>query len=429
MDRWGGRGERMVDHPDVAIVGAGPYGLSIAAYLRASDVTLRAFGRPMDTWTEHMPTGMMLKSDGFASNLADPGSTFTLKHFCELKGIPYDDVRIPVSLETMRAYGLAFQQRLVPTLENVQVTTIHREGGGFRLELDDRRKVMARSVVLAVGIRHFDFVPPKLARLPRELVTHSSVHGDVTRFRGCEVTVVGAGASAIDLAVLLKEAGADVVLVARRPALRFNDPPAAHRSLWARMRSPRTTIGPGWRSRLYAEAPGFFYRLPEAVRWRLAEGFLSPAAGWPMKDRFVGRVPTMLGVDIETAEVAGGRVRLVLAGESGRKEHVTDHVIAATGYRVDLRRLSVLGEEILSGMRLVRGTPVLSSSFETSIRGLYAVGMASKYCFGPVTQFACGADWTARRIARRLVRADRRRQTVGSRVPTGRVGESSGSTG
>src|SRR5882672_7489182 len=67
--------------PDVAIVGAGPYGLSIAAHLRSTDVTFRIFRRPMQTWREHMPNGMLLKADGFASNLADPASSFTLKSF------------------------------------------------------------------------------------------------------------------------------------------------------------------------------------------------------------------------------------------------------------------------------------------------------------------------------------------------------------
>lgn len=395
----------MRDNLDVAIVGAGPYGLSIAAHLRVSDMTFRIFGRPMDTWIEHMPTDMVLKSDGFASNLADPESAFTLKRFCESRRIPYDDTRIPVGLETMRAYGLAFQQRLVPTLEDVQVRMITRDPRGFRLELSDGQRVTARSVILAVGISHFAFVPPTLSHLPTELATHSSVHRDVSQFRGRRVTVVGAGASAIDLAVLLKEAWADVMLVARRPALRFSGPPEAHPSLWTRVRYPQSTIGPGWRARFYADAPGLFHRLPEAVRWRIVGSHLGPAAGYPMKDRFVGNVPVMLGSHIEQAEACPGNVRLLLAGPSGRKEHVTDHVIAATGYRVDLRRLAFLGPEILARIRAVQHTPVLSSACESSVAGLYFVGIASKYCFGPVMQFACGAGWTARRLARRLSRS------------------------
>ena len=52
----------VMDGPDVAIVGAGPYGLSIAAHLRVAGVTFRIFGRPMQTWRYHMPDGNAAES-------------------------------------------------------------------------------------------------------------------------------------------------------------------------------------------------------------------------------------------------------------------------------------------------------------------------------------------------------------------------------
>jgi thioredoxin reductase len=397
-----------MDGPDVAIVGAGPYGLSIAAHLRVAGVTFRIFGRPMQTWRDHMPDGMLLKADGFASDLADPASVFTLEYFCELSGIPYDETRIPIRLETFRAYGLAFQQRMIPEVEDTQVVRIERDAAGFRLNLSDGRYATAPNVVLAVGLSHFQVLPPALAHLPAELVTHSSAHKDVARFRGRDVTVIGAGASAIDLAVLLKDAGANVALVARRSSLRFNDPPRTRRSLWIKLRHPSSAIGPGWRSLFYANAPALFYRLPSTTRWRILKASLTPAAGWPMKDRFVSRIPVLLGYDIETAVIHQDRVCLMLSGRSGRKAHVADHVIAATGYEVDLRRLTFLSGEIRSGIEVIHSTPALSPYFETSVPDLYVVGFASKYCFGPVMQFACGAHWTATRISRRLAKLHRR---------------------
>src|SRR5579871_3255959 len=84
---------------DVAIIGAGPYGLSIAAHLRASGVDFRIFGDPMSFWTQHMPTGMKLKSEGFASSLYDPASAFTFVVYCKEKSIPYKDIALPVPLK------------------------------------------------------------------------------------------------------------------------------------------------------------------------------------------------------------------------------------------------------------------------------------------------------------------------------------------
>lgn len=394
----------MREPADVAIVGAGPYGLTIAAHLRAAGVSVRIFGSPMLTWREHMPDGMLLKADGFASNLADPDGAFTLERYCRSAGIPYHDWRAPVRLETFREYGLAFQQRFVPELEDTQVEKIERRAPGFRLELDDGREAVARQVVLAVGISHFHVLPAVLMHLPAQFVTHSSAHANVDRFHGRAVTVIGAGASAIDLAVLLKDRGANVVLIARRASLRFNDPPLPRRSPWTRLRHPSSTIGPGWKPLFYTKAPGLFYRLPATVRRRLFKGFLGPAAGWPMKDRFIGRIPARLEQHIEKAEIRQERVWLLLSGPGGWTEHVADHVIAATGYQVDLRRLTFLSAEILSGIRMSDHAPRLSPYFETSVPGLYLVGMASRNCFGPVMQFSCGASWTAKRITRRLAR-------------------------
>src|SRR5271165_182442 len=116
----------MNDLIETAIVGAGPYGLSIAAHLESRGASFQAFGVPMQTWREHMPEGMLLKSDGFASNLSDPAGAFTLQHFCASSGTPYDHTRVPVQLKTFVSYGLAFQQRMVPHLDSRQVAAVAR---------------------------------------------------------------------------------------------------------------------------------------------------------------------------------------------------------------------------------------------------------------------------------------------------------------
>ena len=102
---------------DVVIVGAGPYGLSIAAHLQECGIRYRIIGRPMQFWISQMPDGMQLKSEGFASNLYDPQGDFTLRDFCAQQAIPYTDIGTPVDKRTFCAYGLAFQKRFVPNVE------------------------------------------------------------------------------------------------------------------------------------------------------------------------------------------------------------------------------------------------------------------------------------------------------------------------
>lgn len=394
----------MIDSEQVAIVGAGPYGLSIGAHLNALGVRFRIFGTPMRTWREHMPKGMLLKSDGFASNLSDPDSSFTLKHYCEQKGIAYDHTRIPVALDTFISYGDEFQKRFVPQLEDFQVVEIRPNPAGYQIKLDNDEIVHAQKVVLAVGISHFEYVPPCLSRLPSSHAVHSSTLHDPESLRGKNVTVVGAGASGLDLSALLHESGVDVTLLSRNPKLYFHDAPGTEpRSFWSRIRRPASGIGPGLRSRFYTDAPLLFHRLPERLRVKIVKTHLKPAAGWPMKERVLGRIPILSGYSIQSAELQSRGVHLVIAGQGGlTKKHSTELVIAATGYKVDLRRLAFLGSGILSQIRHVEHSPVLSSDFQSSVPGLYFVGVAAANSFGPVLRFAFGADFAARHIAKVL---------------------------
>src|SRR5438128_8875912 len=391
---------------NIAIIGAGPYGLSIAAHLRQRGIPFRIFGRPMDSWLAHMPKGMMLKSDGFASNIYDPDADFTLKQFCSERGIEYSDLGLPVGLETFSAYGLAFQERMVPELEDNLVVRLDRTAEGFVLGLDNGEAVTARRVVLAVGITHFEYVPAELAHLPSEFLSHSFRHHDLQGFRGRSVVVIGGGASAVDLAGLLHETGADVQLVSRQE-LRFHSMPTGKpRSSWQQIRHPQSGLGPGLRSRFFSNAPMAFHYLPQRLRLHLVSTTLGPSGGWFMRDKVIGRVPLLLGYTPQRAEIEGGRVRLHVRTPDGtEREILTAHTIARTVHKVNLARLTVASSEIRSRLKAVNGTPVLSSAFESSIPGLYFVGIAAANSFGPVMRFAYGAGFAARTLTRTILKS------------------------
>ncbi len=393
---------------NVAIIGAGPYGLSLAAHLRSHDISFRIFGRPMDSWRAHMPKGMFLKSDGFASNIYDPKSDFNLSRFCAERGTEYSDTGIPVSLETFVAYGLAFKERMVPELEDRLVVGVERKDEGFLLRLDDGETVMARRVVLAVGITHFEHLPVNLANLPSELLSHSYRHRDLEEFRGRSVVVLGAGASALDLAGLLHEGGAETQLVGRAPQLKFHSKPTGKaRSRWQQVRHPQSGLGPGLRSRFFANAPMAFHFLPESMRLHAVRTTLGPSGGWFVKDKVVGRLPLHLGYRVESASVEASRLRLHLrqVADGKERELLADHVIAATGYKVAIERLKFLSADIRTKIKDIEGAPILSSGFESSVPGLYFVGIAAANSFGPVMRFAFGAGFAARHLTKTLVAA------------------------
>ena len=392
-----------VSNVNTVIVGAGPYGLSLAAHLSATRVSYRIFGTPMYSWRKRMPRNTSLKSDGFASSLYDPGSTFTLGQYCHQQSLPYSDVGFPVPIETFIDYGLEFQKRFVRDLEETDVISIERTSDGFEVATEGGSVINAKRVVVAAGISHFDYVPPVVANMPKEVLTHSSEHYDLSKFKGRTVAVLGAGASAVDIAGLLHEAGAETHLVARRPAISFHEPSVEPRPMLDRMLSPRSGLGLGWRSRLCSDAPLLFHAMPFKLRRRAVQRHLGPAGGWSAKKRFAGNVTTHLGTRVKGASLRGDDVYLNFGRQDGSDTELRcDHIVAATGYRVSMERLKFLQPTVRERLATIENSPILSSSFESSVKGLYFVGLASSNSFGPLCRFACGARFASERVSRHL---------------------------
>ncbi len=394
---------------EVAIIGAGPYGLSIAAHLRGLGVDFRIFGSPMHTWRTQMPKGMFLKSEAFASNLSDPQDHFTLDQFSKEQRIPYlsnlyEFGRLPVHVDTFTAYGLAFQKRFVPGVEERTVVALQNSQGCFIIKFDDGTTVSARNVVLAIGIHYFRHMPAELSNLPPEYLSHSSDHSDLSRFSGRKIAVIGAGASATELAALLHEAGAEVHLVARQSSLSFQPVPTP-RASWRRAIRPMSGIGYGWHSLVLSELPMLTHHLPLRARQYLVQRYLQPAGGWFLKDR-MGSVSLLLGCAQFRADVQHDQVRVRAETSAGTKTELNvDHVIAATGYTLDLARLRFLTEPLQLALRFGGPTPLLSSNFESCIPGLYFVGPLSSDSFGPPMRFVHGARFTAHRVSKHLARS------------------------
>jgi cation diffusion facilitator CzcD-associated flavoprotein CzcO len=395
---------------DVAVIGAGPYGLSLGAHLRARGVDFRIFGEPMGAWRHNMPEGMLLKSYSWASNLSAPTdpsadasapSGATLRQFCADNGILYNDTLAPIALDTFVGYGETFQRRLVPFVERKLVTALYPTGGGFRLRFEDGDIVDARRVIVAVGLAPFRYLPPFARHLPPEVASHSADYGPLDRLDGKEVVIVGSGSSATDLAGLLHERGISVSLVVRAPTLSFANPPRT-RSLAERLLAPTGGIGNGWALTVCASAPGLVHLLPPEARFALMKP-LGPLGGAFMKERVVGKVPLRLGRVITDVTPRNGKIHLRLAAATGTDESLSaDHVVFATGYAIDLDRLSFLPPTVLSSLSRVGNAPHLSRHYESSLPGLHFVGPAAASSFGPVSRFVFGTRHAARHLAHYL---------------------------
>jgi len=399
----------MVDELDVAIVGAGPYGLSVAAHLREAKLSFRIFGSPMSLWRS-MPRGMILKSQGFASNLSSPQEGRTLEDYCAAASLPYLRSGLPIPRDTFLGYGEWFWREHVPEVEDTLVTHVARQNTAYEIALADGERTRARNVVVAIGVAAFARLPEQLAALPASVCTHSSAHADLAAFRGKSVIVIGAGQSALESAALLNEQGAFVHLVARGPSIYWNEaamPPS--RPLIQRARKPQGGLGPGWRSWVISEYPALWWPLPEATRVKHVKTAFGPAGASWLFDRVSERFPVTLGQTLVDAEAEEKGVRLTFAGPDGTRSELTaDHVIAGTGYRPDVRRLGFLDAALRSGLRTVTDAPVVDRTFQTSVPGLYFIGAAVAPSYGPTMRFVYGARFAATTVTRHLARPARR---------------------
>jgi len=398
---------------DLLVVGAGPYGLSIASHAADAGLSLRVFGRPMASWRDNMPGGMFLKSEPWASNLSDPAARWRLDAYCATQGVTARHGQ-PIPVETFAEYGLWFARNAVPEVDERTVVRIASLPGGFEAVTEDGETVQARTVALAVGVMPFVEIPAALRGLPSSLVSHSSHHGDLDRFRGRDVTVIGGGQAALETAALLAEQGTRVRVLARADRLQWNDvPPPWERPWWRSARSPHSGLGCGWRNWFYAERPGLYRRLPEPTRARIAATALGPAGAWWVRDRVEGAVEVCLDHEVTAARAADGGVRLEVTGADPFE---TEHVIAATGFRATRERLGLLSGPLRDALATVAdGSPEVGRDFESSCPGLFMAGLVTAAGFGPAMRFVHGATYTAGT----LVRGVRRRLHTG--LPGGAI--------
>ena len=351
----------------VCIIGAGPYGLSIAAHLSHFQVDFRIFGSPIHRWLAQMPKQMLLKSESCASSLYAPGGYHNLAEYCKSTGIQYPAFGTPVSRELFAQYAMAFQQKIVPNVENVRVTALSKSRGMFALQLSSGEIVYTDKVIVATGNDYMAYIPDQVAQLPAASRSHTADHYDLSSFKGKEVAVLGGGQSALETAAILRDEGASVTLVARRQQLAWNPVPPAvrRRSLYERIRSPRTRFGDGLAFWIYDRVPGLFHFLPRKLRIDRATKALGPAGAWWLKERVIGQLPILLGHQIVGAEMRAGRAALLLEDQNGRsKELLVDHIIAGTGYRFNIQNLPFLDDALKRELQHEQGSPIMSTTFE-----------------------------------------------------------------
>ena len=388
---------------DVAIIGAGPYGLSATAHLHTvKGLDIHTFGEPMSFWQRNMPVGMLLRSGWTASQIADPNESLTLDAFRAANGNHFSS---PVPLDCFVGYGLWYQRQAVPEIDKRKITRVESGSGGFRLLFQEGEAVFARRLVVAAGIGSFTWRPPEFARLPCSFASHTSEHRGFGRFAGKQVLVIGSGQSALESAALLHEGGAEVEIVARARQIRWLGglvSKTIHNGLGStlsRLLYAPTDVGPAGISQVVAR-PDLVRRLPRSIQdWFRKRSIRPLGARWLIPR--LQNVPIKLGHTVVSAAPVGERIKVKL-DDGG--ERTIDHVLLGTGYRVDVSKYDFLAPQLANSISCFQGYPRLREGFETSVPRLHILGAPAVWSFGPLMQFVVGTHYSSRSLLRCVAR-------------------------
>jgi FAD-dependent urate hydroxylase len=390
---------------DVAVVGAGPYGLSIAAHLPSRRV--QVFGEPMRTWKRLMPPDMTMRSTWERSNLSDPDQRGRLVDWAAETGRGRVE---PLPLRLFLEYSEWFRERFVREVDEASVLEIAMaKTGSFHLTTSGGDELDANRIVVAVGVTPFPILPDALRQVPKDRLSFAVERQEFSPLSGQRVLLVGAGQTGLESAALAMDAGAASVEVVARRAVRWHPDrrrlfnwlprPLATRA-W-KLAYPIEGAGPPGIN-LFALHPAAFRRIPAWVQRPMARR-MSPPGGSPwIRDAVEGRAAVTEGVEVVGAKGGSSEGVVVVSLSDGTTREV-DHVVAACGYRFSVDDLQFLSPEIRASIRSRHGFPVIDDSFRsTSNPRVTFLGYAAEQTFGPVVRSLDGTRFTCLRAARVL---------------------------
>lgn len=358
---------------DLAIIGSGPYGISLAAHAEAQGLSYELFGYPMDFWKNKMPPEMFIRTQLEFIGLSDPDDTYTFARYQHETGTEYS---YPVPRSIWVDYAFWFAEKTHVRFSEELVHKLDYYGDRYVLLTEYGRRLEARQVVVSVGLTGAEYIPRHLRAFKGRWVTHTNGYTNYNDFCGKRVAVLGGGQSGWEAAALLYQAGAQVDLIYRGSGY---ESPVPH--INARQRKL---------------APLFYFLTPEEQEEERRELLRATVTEFlvPLVE---GKVQQRPYSEVTKAEVKDASDQLTLLISNGDSIEV-DHLIVATGYQSRLDQLVFLSPFYSQIKQESNGYPKINERFESSVPGLYFAGPLSAYHHGPAFTQIAGVWHTSRTI-------------------------------
>jgi FAD-dependent urate hydroxylase len=363
---------------DLAIIGAGPYGLSIAAHAKKAGLDYQVFGYPMEFWHSKMPPNMYIRTLVEHTGLSDPDYQYTLKNYQAEKKVALE---YPLPRSILVDYAKWFINKTNISIHETYITNVGEQQASFTLLTEKGQNVVAKRVIVAVGLTNAKYIPDTLRHLSEDQLSHTSDYTSYQSFKGKSVLVVGGGQSAWEAAALLHQAGAKVDLAYRR----------------ANYLSPDKHTNAKQK-----ELASKFYYLSQQEKDEIRKQLERPTVSDFLVPLVEGKVKQRPNTMI-TSVTVNDHMQVQF---NDNTHAIFDHIIVATGYRFLVHNLSFLHQVIAKIDTNEVGEPIVNESFESSLSNMFFVGPAASYSHGPTFRFISGVWRTSEILINNLTRDD-----------------------
>ncbi|WP_108670323.1 NAD(P)-binding domain-containing protein [Peribacillus acanthi] len=365
---------------DVIIVGAGPYGISLAAHAVANKLEYKLFGYPMDFWKNQMPQDMFIRTPHDFVSFSDPLEQWTIHNYALETGTLLET---PLPRPVFVDYASWFAEKTGITFSPVLVSNVEQKDGYFTVRTETGEEYQTKNVIVATGVEHYKYLPESMKEVSSNLLSHTSGYTDFSQFKGKKVAVIGSGQSAWEAAGLLNREQAEVELIYRRKGPNY--------------------AGSRENEILLRDLGEVFYTLP--LKEKKTMWGQSPGSVAHFLEKYVeGLVPQTGEVGIESlTPISDDEIKITLTNGEEKK---VNHIIVATGFRINLDRVPFMDQKLLQKIEReeLPQFPKLSEFFESNIQGLYFAGPLSSHSHGPTFRFILGLKKTSSTILKSITR-------------------------
>lgn len=356
----------------VMIVGAGPYGISLAYELWSNNIDFVIAGKPFDLWLSHTLKDTAIRSDWNASEIFTKDNRFNLNNFIERHSPSHaskiKEKRLPNDL--FRAYLTDVLKNIPFPFYEQKLVHLEQAENRFICEMEDGRQIVAENVVLATGTGVHQYLPESIKSVSSANIHHSWDVETYESLANKKVLVLGRGQSAAECVQHSLETN-NVTWVMRKPPVFYSEP----------INLPVPVF------KLALHLSPCFYFMPKKLKGALGGKFVETTITPDMKHLFhSGKVKIYSNMDGDSLNIEKHSNQLY----SPAINEYFDHVICATGFRYHIRNLTFLSESIHQKLQSDKIALHVNYNFETKVSGLYVIGGMVEPVYGPAQRFLMG---------------------------------------